>query len=714
MSFFLGIAFGAQAGNRNSSKDSLESASQDFPTSVIPAKAGIQNLKSSERLDPRLRGGDEQKRGFGEVSEKAQEFKTDRFQKDQQEQKQFGYEQPKRAELKEQVRTQERFEQDNFQRREKELAQEQQRQKEQTKAAQTTQASKQDGEIAAAAAAMGELYAKASQELRDRWAKEFPERMRDYDKETPQEQLKIKQEILQRMADGVAGQEIVKRDSPRLAKESGQQPAKEQAQPAPAVAPRDLEPPGGKELGTTPPAPRQDSAPTKEKEDHAQVPPAASQEQRAANTQEDENMAAMREAYEKSTPEMRERWAEVARELMKNYDKAAPEEKVKIMRQIRERMEKDVAEAKSTIKDQVKEELKREIRDDDKSQYLEDRASSELKVTEYQLSKSLVDVYGKRVRIEQYIVQPAPNSVQFFNLTKRDNRLDQANFLTEFKYPINTLGEFRRYASMEYSAEQPKNWLTGSRFTIQNSDGDTMEQASFYGDPIQFSYFDIPSCYDIGCRAPAVEKKAWMSRSYVAQLRLFKVQSTSLSQDTNAQGSQNYDVIKERSEFTMDKNNNGNFSEGASDWDSKFYVSGASGQKHPTLGSRYPNLKLVAKPEDMPKMVDMTMPSGPNAQHFKSAKLYPDGTRVTNEMAVIDNKGRPLPYIAYMPPNATADSSAQATQPKKSVDWNIDFRFSASEFRGREIDIVVDPKVLMGKNQYTPMGPQMVGVCHSN
>ncbi|MCD4812183.1 hypothetical protein K8S19_00600 [bacterium] len=48
------------------------------------------------------------------------------------------------------------------------------------------------------------------------------------------------------------------------------------------------------------------------------------------------------------------------------------------------------------------------------------------------LGKVLTDMHGNRVRMEEYVLRPEANQVQFLNLTMRDNRLDYVNYLATF------------------------------------------------------------------------------------------------------------------------------------------------------------------------------------------------------------------------------------------------------------------------------------------
>ncbi|HOW28667.1 MAG TPA: FecR domain-containing protein [Elusimicrobiota bacterium] len=55
-------------------------------------------------------------------------------------------------------------------------------------------------------------------------------------------------------------------------------------------------------------------------------------------------------------------------------------------------------------------------------------AAQEMKVAQYQEGKTVIDAFGKRVRIEEYIVRPAANEWSFVALNTREDRFDFTRF----------------------------------------------------------------------------------------------------------------------------------------------------------------------------------------------------------------------------------------------------------------------------------------------
>ncbi len=63
-------------------------------------------------------------------------------------------------------------------------------------------------------------------------------------------------------------------------------------------------------------------------------------------------------------------------------------------------------------------------------------AAMEQRTADYREGKSLIDVNGHRVRLEEYIVRPAPNEFKLVVLDKRDSRLDYFYYLGTFNQTL--------------------------------------------------------------------------------------------------------------------------------------------------------------------------------------------------------------------------------------------------------------------------------------
>jgi len=89
----------------------------------------------------------------------------------------------------------------------------------------------------------------------------------------------------------------------------------------------------------------------------------------------------------------------------------------------------------------------------------------EEKNVDLHMGKVLTDMHGNRVRMEEYVLRPAANQVQFLNLTMRADRLDYANYNAYFNdiLPRCPRGLFAK----RFGKEAPEIYLV--RETIEYS-----------------------------------------------------------------------------------------------------------------------------------------------------------------------------------------------------------------------------------------------------
>lgn len=80
----------------------------------------------------------------------------------------------------------------------------------------------------------------------------------------------------------------------------------------------------------------------------------------------------------------------------------------------------------------TKAEFMNEVRMDMTKEQVQAAAATEIKNAEYEQGKTMMDYFGKRVRIEEYIVRPQSDQFKFVALNERDNRFDYFTWLATF------------------------------------------------------------------------------------------------------------------------------------------------------------------------------------------------------------------------------------------------------------------------------------------
>jgi len=151
----------------------------------------------------------------------------------------------------------------------------------------------------------------------------------------------------------------------------------------------------------------------------------------------------------------------------------------------------DLEETKSIIKEEMKDVLAPEVQMDMTKEQVQRAAAEELKLAEYQQGKSLIDVWGNRVRIEEYIVRKnlQPNQFKMVVLNERENRFDYFIWLATFNKELPTdLTLATKWLSWKEGVALPEYYLkesySGASNTIDKVEwrltGDVIKENSLY------------------------------------------------------------------------------------------------------------------------------------------------------------------------------------------------------------------------------------------
>lgn len=109
-------------------------------------------------------------------------------------------------------------------------------------------------------------------------------------------------------------------------------------------------------------------------------------------------------------------------------------------------------------------------------------AAEEIKLAEYQQGKSLIDVFGNRVQLEEYVMRPAPDQFKLVVLNKRESRLDyffyKGTFNTTLPADLNLA-----LRQLGGTPQSPTWYLTASQ-TGRSNTIDTVEENSWGGHPV--------------------------------------------------------------------------------------------------------------------------------------------------------------------------------------------------------------------------------------
>src|SRR6185295_5739837 len=83
-----------------------------------------------------------------------------------------------------------------------------------------------------------------------------------------------------------------------------------------------------------------------------------------------------------------------------------------------------ISDAQGGESSDAKQQLKNEVGLGQSKEQVLAAAAEEIKLAEYQAGKAMIDVFGDRVRLEQYILRPQPDQFKLVVLNERESRFD--------------------------------------------------------------------------------------------------------------------------------------------------------------------------------------------------------------------------------------------------------------------------------------------------
>ncbi|HCC48259.1 MAG TPA: hypothetical protein DEQ38_09140 [Elusimicrobia bacterium] len=109
-------------------------------------------------------------------------------------------------------------------------------------------------------------------------------------------------------------------------------------------------------------------------------------------------------------------------------------------------------------------------------------AAEEIKLAEYQQGKALVDVFGNRVQLEEYVMRPAPDQFKLVVLNKRESRLDY--FFYKGTFNTTLPGDLSAALRQLGGAESAPTWYLTSYQTGRSNTSDSVEENASGGHPV--------------------------------------------------------------------------------------------------------------------------------------------------------------------------------------------------------------------------------------
>lgn len=334
-------------------------------------------------------------------------------------------------------------------------------------------------------------------------------------------------------------------------------------------------------------------------------------------------------------------------------------------------------------------------------------AAEEIKSAEYQEGKVLTDVHGQRVRLEEYIIR-RPQEVaeadrdkafKLVVLNERDQRFDYFYYRGLFNMALPTdLSVALRDIRGKLGPEAPTYVLDSYEMGMSNTQ-DTLKDTGSGGHLVKVTYdgttFGLTDATNPSNTRNISQDTATTDEGVTTHDVYDGVKDTHLTvEDAGFQASDYTPVVYDAAQDTYRTLQAGDIY-----WRPSFdsYTHALNGIAKQTYALNNGVTRLLDRTHDAtftyagvttPQSV-LSEPSGAYLLHNRIRIYYGDGTQESYNTYIISNEG------AIAPTSAFNGLTSGASYKNELLNWNYQQSVSATEFQGRTIDLVVEPKILI-------------------
>ena len=342
---------------------------------------------------------------------------------------------------------------------------------------------------------------------------------------------------------------------------------------------------------------------------------------------------------------------------------------------------------------------------------LEELRNRELKANEAQLGKDAIDAFGRRVRLEEYLLRPTDSELKLLFLSKRTDeaRLDWGHLIERFnsKIPDDIEGVGKVIDGMYLSKTAPANWMKYFEVYLTNT-VDSIKETIDFGAPakIDFRGYTGSGSADYRYYPASIDYRQILSGPGVAALAsagsLVNTGLSSLAADERVQFRQLQDWNSTTAnQFTYTQwvvngaGNLGVLEKIALDptdlsvtpiTDNGYVYYDPAVPADVAIVSAMPNYSATINPTTL-----VQNPSGPGKADFFAKSTYEDGSTVLSRKLLVSNEGEILSI------GGSADSGTFL----KEGSYNLEMVMGSSLFQGRDIDVLFAPEILTQKKTAT-------------
>ncbi|MBI4677295.1 MAG: FecR domain-containing protein [Elusimicrobia bacterium] len=304
---------------------------------------------------------------------------------------------------------------------------------------------------------------------------------------------------------------------------------------------------------------------------------------------------------------------------------------------------------------------------------IEETRNRELKANEAQFGKDAIDAFGRRVRVEEYLLRPAANEFKLVFLNRREGRFDWGHLIERFNGAIpDDLAQVPAIVAGTYlSRTQPANWLKYLEVYLTNAT-DSLRETVSLGDPVLINMSGYGA--GVGSRWYPVTSEFVQTLYGPGVPGGSRVQFRQ-TQDWNLTAAGRFTWKQEVRRDT-----------GALD-----VLTHAD--LDPTIAADVTQGWTTILPDDKwgdptidPGDPAISFPSGSGKADLASRTDYRDGSWVSVEKILVSNDGKVLDF---------KDVTSAAFD--KEGGYNLEIVAKSGFFQGRDIDVLIAPEILAQK-----------------
>jgi hypothetical protein len=317
-------------------------------------------------------------------------------------------------------------------------------------------------------------------------------------------------------------------------------------------------------------------------------------------------------------------------------------------------------------------------------------AAEESRSADYQVGKSLIDVDGRRVRVEEYITRPASNEFKLVVLNERSTRFDYFTYKGTFNTDLpDDLSVALRESQGGLSADAPDYYLTAYE-TVMSNTVDNITESATGGHQVQIDFDG--TTYTLTDPSDPTNTRT-IDAAVLQPDGTYKVYNP--VQDTFALVSaDSLDDATKISAFDFTTDAYRDIAASDTYWNTRFndYSSAINGTVKTAFSKKNTVANTLAIDLDSnfsnaPLISVIEQPSGAGSLHNRLSLYYSDGSKTVYDTYIIDDEGNIAPRSAF---SGLSSGTAYRNELDK---WNYQQKVTSTEMGGRSIDLVVDPRI---------------------